>query len=194
MATTLHSRFMQKTLMADEVLIREGQFARLYTVTCYFVLSAFTLAGFSLQYGLWHYMPEMLYADFHAHFDRRIPVAAGFFLGLWQFFWMMLKKWSTEIVLTDQRLIYKRGFFNIKVDEVDIEQLASDNVAQSFIGRLFDYGVLHIRCIEASDIFLPPIAQPYEFRNAIEQQKHRYREEYMKSTRLRQHGMNPGDV
>jgi hypothetical protein len=90
-------------------------------------------------------------------------------------------------------LIYKRGFFSVEVDEIDIEQLASDNVQQSLIGRLFDFGVIHIRCIEATDLWLPPVANPYAFRNAIEKQKHQYREHYMKVERLRHHGAAPAD-
>ena len=102
---------------------------------------------------------------------------------------MLLKKWTTEIVLTNHRLIHKTGFFLIDVHEVDIEQLASHHVVQSLLGRLLDYGEVHVRCIEATDIFLPPISHPYAFRNAMEQEKHHYRNDYMKVERLRHHGV-----
>jgi hypothetical protein len=121
------------------------------------------------------------------------PVYAGAFVGLWMLLSMMMKKWTTEIILTTERLIYKRGFFKVTVQEVDIEQLASDSVDQSLLGRIFDYGAIHVRCIEASDVDLPAITKPYEFRNALEQQKHLYRESYMKVERLRQRGAQPGD-
>jgi hypothetical protein len=77
---------------------------------------------------------------------------------------------------------------------VDVEQLASDDVRQTLFGRLLDYGAIHIRCIEASDIYLPPVMKPYEFRNALEAVKKEYREKYMSVERLRHHGMNPGDT
>jgi hypothetical protein len=187
----LPSRFMSKTLLPEEKLVADAQFPFFYTVSCYFTLAACTLLGIAAQYGLkYHVAPHL---PFRLPVDYRILPGAGLFLGLWQFFWMMLRKWSTEIVLTDQRLIYKRGFFTVHIEEVDIEQLASDNVEQTFLGRLFDYGQIHIRCIEASDIWLPPVSGPYVFRNAIEQQKHLYRDTYMKTARLRQHGMNAGD-
>lgn len=176
------SRFMKKTLMPDERVIRDARFSRVYTVSCYLALVSFVLLGAAVQYALLHHVPPEFRVRTH------IPLAAGTGIGCWQFFWMMLKKWTTEIVLTDLRLIYKRGFFFVQVSEVDIEQLASHEVEQTFLGRMFDYGAIHIRCIEATDFRLPPIAKPYEFRNALELQKRAYREDYMKVDRLRRRG------
>ncbi|MDD9900325.1 MAG: PH domain-containing protein [Alphaproteobacteria bacterium] len=172
------SRFMRKTFMPDEKLVREAYFPRFYVFTCWFSFAAYTLLGAAGQYVAWKYFGV----------QEGWILAFGVFVGAWQFFWMMLKKWTTEIVLTDRRLIYKRGFFMIHIEEVDIEQLASDNVIQSILGRMMDFGALRIRCIEASDIMLPAIHDPYGFRNAIEGEKHNYREHYMKIERLRRHG------
>jgi len=172
------SRFMRRTLMQGETVILEGYFHTIYTFTCLLTLLFCIGAGWGGQYCIENYL----------HQKTVMPMGVGLVVGLWLFFSMLLKKWTTEIVLTSERLIYKRGFFMIRSQEVDIEQLASDNVEQSFIGRLFDYGTLHIRCIEASDFWLPPIRAPYAFRNALEQQKHLYRDNYMKIERLRRHG------
>lgn len=171
---------MRRTLMPGETVIREGFFHTFYTFIALCTLLFCLGSGWGLQYAFEH----------HLHIKTSLPLLAGLCVGVWMFFWMLLKKWTTEIVLTNERLIYKRGFFLIKSQEVDIEQLASDNVEQSFIGRIFDYGTLHIRCIEASDFWLPPIRAPYEFRNALEQQKHQYRDNYMKIERLRRSGAN----
>jgi hypothetical protein len=174
------SRFMRRTLMPGETVIREGYFHPFYTFTALITLLFCLGCGWVFQDALLTYL----------HQKSRLPMTLGLLLGSWLFFWMLLKKWTTEIVLTSERLIYKRGFFLIQSQEVDIEQLASDNVEQSFIGRMFDYGTLHIRCIEAADYWLPPIRAPYAFRNALEQQKHLYRDNYMKVERLRRHGSN----
>lgn len=172
------SRFMKKTLMTGEAVIREGEFHTFYTFTCLLMLLFCIGSGWGMQYAIEQYLKS----------KTALPMVCGLLVGIWLFFWMLLKRWTTEIVLTSERLIYKRGFFLIESQEVDIEQLASDNVEQSFIGHLLDYGTLHIRCIEASDFWLPPIRAPYEFRNALEQQKHQYRDNYMKIERLRRHG------
>lgn len=177
------SRFMRKTLMPGEKLVREARFHGFYTFSAFLVFAFCLMCGWGMQYLVWRYLGQWSYQ----------PLFAGGAVGIWMFFWMMLKKWTTEIILTDQRILHKRGFFLVNVDEVDIEQLASDYVQQSLIGRMLDYGSLHIRCVEASDIWLPPIADPYGFRNAVEKVKHAFREHYMDVNRLYKHGSRPHD-
>lgn len=177
------SRFVRKTLMPDERCVLDARFSWVYVFHAWLIWSLCISFGYAAHLA---FLPALGPYSWY-------PVFGGVVLGLWLFFLMMLKKWTTEIILTTDRLIYKRGFFAVQVQEVDIEQLASDNVVQSLCGRLFDYGAIYVRCIEADDILLPPITQPYEFRNALEQQKHLYRERYMKIEHLRRHGIGQDD-
>lgn len=177
------SRFMRKTLLPDEKCVREAHFSPAYTGQAWTTMILWILAGYFLQQMGVRYLGV----------NSPYPVAACAFIGLWVFAAMMMKKWTTEILITNERVIYKRGFFEVEINEVDIEQLASDNVVQGFLGRLLDYGEINIRCIEAPDFRLPAIAQPYEFRNALEKQKHEYRENYMRVERLRRHGSGNGE-
>jgi hypothetical protein len=172
------SRYLRKTLLPDESSVREARFSWVYTAQAWLLWAMCALAGYGLQQLSSRYLGQ---SSIHI-------LAFTSAIGFWLFLSMMMKKWTTEIILTTQRLIYKRGFFFVKVVEVDIEQLASDIVEQSLLGRILDYGEIHIRCIEAPDIYLPPIRRPYEFRNALEQQKNLYREHYMKVERLRRSG------
>lgn len=169
------SRFMRRTLMPDETFVREARFHGFYTFLAFASVTLCAGLGGAIQYALYRFLG----------YWEMAPVYAGTGIGAWICFVMLLKQWTTEIILTDRRLLYKTGFFMVDVAEVDIEQLASDNVQQSLLGRILDYGMLHIRCIEANDIWLPDIAEPYEFRNAMEQQKHAYREHYMNVERVR---------
>lgn len=177
----LASRFIRKTLLPGESVVRDAQFPVYYTFMCFAFFAGCFFTGIMAHRGL-----------LHGGIYTLIPVHIGFFGGLLMFFYMMLKKWTTEIILTDKRLIYKWGIISIIAREVDIEQLASHDVQQTLFGRMMDYGVVHIRCIEASDIFLPPVDKPFEFRNALEKQKQQYREKYMKVERLRRHGPEDG--
>jgi hypothetical protein len=177
------SRFIRKTLMPNEKCVKDARFSWVYIFQAWVVWGICLILGYMVHYGFMRYL---------GLYDLR-PVYIGAGIGGWLFFWMMMKKWTTEIILTTERLIYKQGYFMVDVAEVDIEQLASDRVEQSFFGRIFDYGNIYIRCIEAPDIWLPPIRRPYEFRNALEQQKHLYREHYMKVEHLRHHGDKPED-
>lgn len=176
----IDSRFIRKTLMPDEKVEAVGVFSPFYTVAAYLWFAACIALGFVFHFLAVRYLRQ---ADL-------LPIWFMTVVGLSVFFSLMLKRWTTEIFLTNQRIIYKRGLFLINVDEVDVEQLASDQVQQSLMGRIFGYGALHIRCIEADDLWLPDITHPYSFRNAIERVKRGYRQEYMKTGRLYRRGGN----
>jgi hypothetical protein len=184
MPADLLSKSMHKRLLPEERVVATAEFPAIYTFTCYVLMFSVAFMGGVMQYGLSRYGGVETY----------LPLGAGAALGFLLFLMMMMKMWTTEIVLTTRRLIYKRGFFAIRVEEVDTEQLASQQVEQTIVGRMLDYGEVHIRCIEASDVWLPPVSQPYDFINALERQKQTYRENYSKAVRARQHGVNPGDI
>jgi uncharacterized membrane protein YdbT with pleckstrin-like domain len=52
--------------------------------------------------------------------------------------WWM--RWTTEIAVTDRRVIYVQGFFERKSIEVHMNQIESVDVGQTLLGRLFNYG------------------------------------------------------
>ena len=86
-------------------------------------------------------------------------------------------RWITEIAVTDRRIIYKRGFINRHTEEMNMDKVASVDVDQSILGRVLDYGTIHVlgtggaqstddnraRGIE----HLHRIASPLALRNAI---------------------------
>lgn len=197
------SRFIRKTLMLDEKVEAVGVFSPFYTASAYLWFFACVTLGFVLHFLAVRYMPQsdlppiprpddLLPAQVrYMHQNDLLPIWFMTTIGLAVFFSLMLKRWTTEIFLTNHRLIHKRGLFLINVDEVDVEQLASDQVHQSLMGRVFGYGALHIRCVEADDLWLPNITHPYSFRNAIVRVKKGYREEYMNTGRLYRHGSRP---
>ena len=79
-------------------------------------------------------------------------------------------RWTTEIAVTDKRIIYKCGFITRHTAEMNMDKVASVDVDQSLLGRMFDYGSVHIlgtggaRGIERLDLISAPIA----LRNAID--------------------------
>jgi uncharacterized membrane protein YdbT with pleckstrin-like domain len=87
-------------------------------------------------------------------------------------------RWITEIAVTDRRIIYKRGFITRHTEEMNMDKVASVDVDQSILGRILNYGTLHVigtggaqntdsankpRGIE----HLHRIASPLTLRNAI---------------------------
>ena len=53
-------------------------------------------------------------------------------------------RWITEIAVTDRRIIYKRGFITRHTDEMNMDKVASVDVDQSILGRMLDYGTVHV--------------------------------------------------
>ncbi len=77
------------------------------------------------------------------------------------------QSFTTEIAVTNHRVIYKTGFITRHTAEMNIDKIESVVVDQSILGRLFDYGTLDIRGTGASIEQLTRIAHAIELRNAI---------------------------
>jgi membrane protein YdbS with pleckstrin-like domain len=54
------------------------------------------------------------------------------------------KRWTTEIAVTDKRIIFKTGFINRHTEEMNMDKVSSVDVDQSFWGRIFDFGTIRI--------------------------------------------------
>ena len=74
---------------------------------------------------------------------------------------------GTEIVLTDRRVIYKRGFIDRYTVEMNASKIETVDVVQSFWGRLLDYGTVVIRGTGATIEPLSMVAAPLKLRSAI---------------------------
>lgn len=102
------------------------------------------------------------------HPGIKIVVFLAFLMGLFRFVQMMIVKVTTEIAITNTRLIYKRGLVARYVGELNIDRIEGVNVLQSFFGRIFGYGRILVRGLGVGEVLLPTIADPIRFRKAIE--------------------------
>jgi uncharacterized membrane protein YdbT with pleckstrin-like domain len=105
----------------------------------------------------------------------------GWMRGLWIFaaalclivsaillFWEWFVRWTTEIEVTDRRIIYKRGFIRRDTVEMHMDKVESVDVVQSIPGRLLNYGHVTIRGVGVGISSLPrQIASPLQLRNHI---------------------------
>ncbi|MEK7802404.1 MAG: PH domain-containing protein [Pseudomonadota bacterium] len=91
-----------------------------------------------------------------------------FLMGVMKFAHLIVTKVTTEIVVTTNRLIYKRGLIARSVGEMSIDRIESISVIQSFWGRVFDFGRLIIHGMGVGEIVMPNLAEPINFRKAIE--------------------------
>jgi len=84
---------------------------------------------------------------------------------------MMIDKWTTEIVITSRRFVYKRGWIVRRTEEIGLGKLEEINLDQSILGRIFGYGKLRLSGTGVSTIKLPAIDDPLSLRRAIDRVK-----------------------
>jgi len=87
--------------------------------------------------------------------------------GVLLFIAAWLKRFGTEIAVTDRRVIYKTGLVQRDTTEINMAKIESVDVSQSILGRVFDFGTLTIRGTGETIEELRNIASPLQFRNAI---------------------------
>lgn len=89
-------------------------------------------------------------------------------LGIFIMFERLIKKWSTEIVVTNFRFIVKTGWIARQTQEVSLDKIEEINLKQTFWGRIWGYGSLNVRGTGIGDIQLPNIDDPVALHKALQ--------------------------
>ena len=79
----------------------------------------------------------------------------------------MIRQATTELVLTDRRVIYKTGLFKRHTMEMNRSKVETVGVDQSVLGRLLNYGTVIVRGTGGSLEPIRKIDDPLTFRNHI---------------------------
>lgn len=61
-----------------------------------------------------------------------------------------IRRITTEIVVTDKRVIYKCGLISRYTEEMNISKVESVDVSQTVLGRVFSYGTVRIKGVGGS--------------------------------------------
>ena len=88
-------------------------------------------------------------------------------VALYLLFREWFERWTTEIVITNRRIILKRGFIRRDTAEMHMDKVESVDVNQSVFGRLLNYGDVTVRGTGAGLETLHLIDAPVEFRNHV---------------------------
>ena len=121
------------------------------------------------------YLPGLLFALFAVAsfgaagaFPPLLLVAALFlFLAIAAFLRAWIKRVTTEIAVTNRRIIYKHGLIRRRTIEMNMEKVESVDVSQSIPGRIFNYGDVLIRGVGVGFEPLHMVDEPIKLRNAI---------------------------
>ena len=76
-------------------------------------------------------------------------------------------RWTTEIAVTDRRIIYKEGFISRRTVETHMDKVESVDVDQGILGRMLDFGDVIVHGTGASREPMRRVQSPIEFRNCI---------------------------
>jgi membrane protein YdbS with pleckstrin-like domain len=88
-------------------------------------------------------------------------------LGLLLLLSAWLRRRATEIVVTDRRVIFKRGLLSRHTVEMNVSKIETVDVEQGLSGRIWDYGTLLIRGTGSGFEPLEGVGSPLTIRNAI---------------------------
>ena len=78
-----------------------------------------------------------------------------------------IRRASTELAVTDRRVIFKRGLVRRHTVEMNMDKVESVDVDQSVLGRIFNYGDVTVRGTGASIEPLRLIDDPLAFRSSV---------------------------
>lgn len=187
--------YVQQSLGPDEEILMAARFHWMYTLSAVMWIVFGISISIALAYGaIWleinsgirdafTNLPAELYDQAEAevvarrggymqilwglHPAFRIGILASFVMGLFMFANMMIIKATTEIAVTTDRLIYKRGLIARNVGELSIDRVEGVALIQGVLGRILGYGKVSIRGMGVGEVVLPPIEEPVEFRRAV---------------------------
>jgi uncharacterized membrane protein YdbT with pleckstrin-like domain len=147
--------YVQKVLQPGESVLHQAKLSWVM-----YLPGLFVLIGAGVVFGL---SRAIFGAVWWADIVSLIIAAIGLYLVAAEWF----ERWTTEIAITDRRVIFKRGFIRRDTIEMSLEKVESVDVNQSLLGRLFDYGNVTIRGTGTGFAPLRSIDSPLEFRSHV---------------------------
>jgi uncharacterized membrane protein YdbT with pleckstrin-like domain len=151
--------YITKILRPDEHLLAVG---RLHWIIYKNAALALLLSIFSLHLARTYQHTNQILASFMAMVCVFLAVASvGLAIGAW------FEQWTTEIAVTNRRVISKRGFIRRHTAEMNMDKIKSVTVTQSILGRILDYGTIHVRGTGEGIENLNRIRAPIALRNCI---------------------------
>ena len=113
----------------------------------------------SLIIGIWSY----------ANTDYPLIALVPPIIGVVVFLTIIVPIWTTEIGVTNQRIIYKTGFISRATSELQLRSIEEVNMQQDVAGRIFGYGKIEIHGTGEEEIKLPNLGDALTIRKALQE-------------------------
>jgi len=88
-------------------------------------------------------------------------------LGILDVLRAAIDRWTTEIAVTDQRVIWKCGLIRRDAIEINMRKVESVDVQQSVLGRLLNYGTVIVRGTGGGPNPLAYVSEPLPLRRSV---------------------------
>lgn len=176
------SRFLRDTLTPGEVVLCNAKFHWFYSVTTFIIVAAWLAGGY--LFSMWFHWTAvnvfgpktgMASSGLYTLFERakNIPIFVCSVISLFMMLKRILVQVTTEAVVTNKRLLFKRGIFSQQASKMGLKEVNYAEIKQSLLGNMLGYGGLHIYTFTLDDknINIPDIAAPSAFNKAMDAAK-----------------------
>ncbi len=92
---------------------------------------------------------------------------AAWGLGLLLWIAAAIKYFTTELAITNKRVIAKFGLISRSTVEINLQKIESIQVRQGILGRIFNYGSIVVSGAGNPQAPIPGISSPLQFRRAF---------------------------
>ena len=114
-----------------------------------------------------------LAADQYLHWNLIFAAAVLLATG-WVLLVPYIRKATTDLVVTDRRVIVKYGLIRRDTNEMRLSKVESIRIDQGVFERILGYGTVLIRGVGGSFEPITHVADPLAFKRAVEAQLERY--------------------
>lgn len=150
--------YLQQVLRADETLALA---CRLHWIVFVRSLGLLALALVLFLFGTgWN-------GDSPVHLGFQYAAAVCLLLAPFYALTAWVRWYTTEIAVTDRRVIYKRGLISRRSIEMNVSKIETVDVEQGPLARVLDYGDVIIRGTGGTFEPLRGVVSPIRLRNAI---------------------------
>lgn len=119
--------------------------------------------------SLWQFLPHMLMALvlIFVGYAARQPLPVLVVIGVTIVAWVAVQVWTTEMAVTNKRIIHKTGLISRNTTELMIGKVESVQVSQGITGRLFVFGQVDVSGTGSNSAKFKGVVDPLAFRAAV---------------------------
>ncbi len=116
-------------------------------------------------YGVWSSYSKLKGDSMGSVLGTMSGIAA--FIAVIILIWPLLARRSTELVITDRRVVVKLGLISTHSIEIRFEKIETVRVTQGLLGRMLNFGDIIITGTGSTFDPIPDISSPLAFRAAL---------------------------